>query len=550
MPGSKPRSPRQVYQAVQRRRVHWSNDRRIRHLASEIDRHAATQQRRLSAPVVFFNSSTRLTGVSLNAAFSMLTSWALRLQGVPVIHFVCQAGMSRCILGAREGTEQPPPCSACMAQSDVIYHHSQVAGFTASETATESDLPGLVDADLEQLTGYEFQGIPLGRLVLPGIRWVMRRHHLLDDKPTRFLFREFLRSAYSVAREFASLLDHAQPSAVVIFNGQFFPEATARWVAQQRGLRVITYEVGLQPNSAFFTNGEATAYPLSISEAFDLSPEQNARLDAYLSRRFQGQFSMAGIQFWPEMRPLEPDFLDKAGRFRQLVPVFTNVIFDTSQPHSNVIFPHMFAWLDQTLEVIRCHPETLFVLRAHPDENRPGKASQESVRQWVEQNQVLALPNVVFYDSADYISSYELIQRAKFSLVYNSTIGLEAAIMGTPVLCGGRARFTQLPIVFFPQTQEAFHRQFEKFLIDDRIIVPPEFVRNARRFLYYQLFKSSLPFTDFIEPDEIWRGYVRLRSFPWQQLTPQASPTMQILVEGIKNNTPFIIPEEHENLYD
>ena len=66
-----------------------------------------------------------------------------------------------------------------------------------------------------------------------------------------------------------------------------------------------------------------------------------------------------------------------------MVPVFTNVIFDTSQPHSNVVFPHMFAWLDCVLELVRAHPETLFVIRAHPDEIRPGKESRESVAQWV-----------------------------------------------------------------------------------------------------------------------------------------------------------------------
>ena len=40
----------------------------------------------------------------------------------------------------------------------------------------------------------------------------------------------------------------------------FYPEATARYIARQRGLRVITHEVGLQPASAFFTDGEATTY--------------------------------------------------------------------------------------------------------------------------------------------------------------------------------------------------------------------------------------------------------------------------------------------------
>ncbi len=224
-----------------------------------------------------------------------------------------------------------------------------------------------------------------------------------------------------------------------------------------------------------FTEGEPTAYPISIPEAFELNPGQNARLDAYLEKRFQGKFTMAGIQFWREMRGLDENFLQKAAEFKQIVPVFTNVVYDTSQVHANVIFPHMFAWLEVVLEMIRTHPETLFVIRAHPDEMRAGtrKLSNESVRQWVQDNQVDRLSNVIFIDSQEYISSYELIQQAKFVMVYNSSIGLEAALMGVGVLCGGKARYTQYPIVFFPQSVEEFRRQAEDFLNAAEIEIPP-----------------------------------------------------------------------------
>jgi len=183
----------------------------------------------------------------------------------------------------------------------------------------------------------------------------------------------------------------------------------------------------------------------------------------------------------------------------------------------------MFAWLDLVLDTIRSHPDTLFVLRAHPDETRPGKASRESVGQWVAQNQAEDLPNLVFVEADQSLSSYELIQRSRFILVYNSTIGLEASILGIPVLCAGRARYTQLPTVFFPASQQEFRQQLESFLSPDAIPLPPEFKRNARRFLYYQLFRSSLPFSDFLEEDNIWPGFVRLKKFDPRSLSPSAS---------------------------
>jgi len=393
---------------------------------------------------------------------------------------------------------------------------------------------------LQDLINFEWQNIPLGALCLPGLRWILRIHHLHDDESTRYLLREYILSAWNVAQKFANFLDQTQPRAVVVFNGQFYPEATARYIAQKRGLRVITHEVGLQPATAFFTDSEATAYPIHIPDEFELNDKQNAKLDAYLAKRFQGDFTMAGIKFWADMKGLDDAFLQKAAGFKQIVPIFTNVIFDTSQPHANTVFEDMFDWLDLILDCIQKHRETLFVIRAHPDELRVRKSSRETVEGWVTSRGVDKEPNVVFVGPRETLSSYELIQKSKFVMVYNSTIGLEASIMGAAVLCAGKARFTQYPTVFFPQTVDEVRRKMKEFLEDEKIEVPPEFKRNARRFLYYQLFRTSLPFGDFLEPS-VRTTQTRLKTFKLEKLL--RSEAIQTIFDGLLNNGDFLLKE-------
>jgi hypothetical protein len=499
-----------------------------------------------------FNASTRITGLSLNAAFQLLTGWTLRLAGTPLVHFVCQAGMKPCVLGTnRSDYTMAPPCDACLAQSGRLHAGAEVHGFAFK--AAPHLVNALENLNVEELSQIEYplpaigkpnSKIPLGRLVLPSIRWALRRHTLPDDEPTRYLLRQYILSAYNVANEFAGLLERVQPQATLIFNGAMYPEATARWVSRQMGVRSLAHEVGFQHFSTFFTEGEPTAYPIHIPEDFELSEAQNARLEAYLEQRFQGKFTMAGIRFWPEMRGLDEVLIQKIASFRQVVPVFTNVVYDTSQVHANVIFPHMFAWLELVAEVIRHHPETLFVIRAHPDEMRPGtkKQSNESVQDWIHSRGIHEWPNVVFVGPVEYLSSYELIQRAKFVIVYNSSIGLEAALMGAPVLCGGKARYTQYPTVFFPQSPEAFRRQAEEFLEADTISIPPEFQRNARRFLYFQLYRASVPLDEYLQTGPR-PGFVLLRDFSWRQLHPDRSTSMRVLVDGILYGKPFLMPE-------
>jgi hypothetical protein len=501
------------------------------------------------SPVVFFRATTGTTDFSLNSGFHVLASWALRLQKIPVIHFACHSGMSHCVLGtARLKPTTPPPCKTCIAHSRALHTGADVHWFNYLRDPELAE--SLSRLSVSELLGYEHlhqvveipSPIPLGKLVAPGLRWILRRHNLQDNEGTRYLYREFMLSAWSIAREFASLLDQTHPRAVVVFNGQFFPEATARWLARSRGIPSYAHEVGLQPFSAFFTSGEPTAYPIDIPDEFELSEEQNARLDAYLEKRFQGNFTMAGIKFWPEMKGLDASLVRKINQFKQVVPVFTNVIFDTSQPHANTVFSDMFAWLDEVLALARNHPETLFVIRAHPDESRPGKESLETVSGWVAARSADSLPNVVLITPDERLSSYELIQRSKFVMIYNSTIGLEAAIMGAPVLSGGQARFTRYPIVFFPSGVQEFRTQADEFLGAQELTVPPEFHLNARKFLYYQLFRTSLPFDRYLTTS-YHPSFTHFKDFQVSDLLPENSPAMRAILDGILHAGDFLLKE-------
>jgi hypothetical protein len=523
---------------LKQRVTHQQANRQWQTLTVKVQQTALLKEQR---PVIFFNASTRLQAMSQNAAYSLLTELALRNQGIPVIQFICQAALDHCVLGSdRDDFSKDPPCSRCMQQSEAVFKSLSAVALTYK--VDDSVLKAMDGLSIPQLEKFTHQGVPLGFWAVNSLRWVLRRHHLADDAFTRRYMRVFILSGWRVYQQFSALLDRAHPSAVVLFNGMFYPEAAARHACLERKIRVITHEVGLRPYSAFFTTGEATAYPVSIRPEFQLTDEMNHQLDEYLGKRFQGNFSMAGIRFWPEMKGLDEALMKKAEGFSKIVPVFTNVIFDTSQVHANTLFEHMFAWLDHVHATAKQHPEILFVLRAHPDEARPGKQSRESVAGWVESSGITRLPNVVFVDSGEFLSSYELIQRSHLVMVYNSTIGLEASIMGKPVLAGGKARFTQLPTAFFPATAADYKDLLERFLKEDKIEVPAEFQVNARRFLYYQLYATSLDFSPWLEDDGVWKGYVRLKDFPLEQLSPENSATLQVLLDGILKDGNFCYP--------
>jgi hypothetical protein len=112
--------------------------------------------------------------------------------------------------------------------------------------------------------------------------------------------------------------------------------------------------------------------------------------------------------------------------------------------------------------------------------------------------------------------------------------------MGAAVLSAGKSRYTSYPTVFFPQTIPAYQDKAEEMLSTKDVDIPPEFIVNARKFLYFQLFKTALPFDDFLEESHR-PGLVFMKKFSVDQLSPDKSETLQVVTEGLLENKPFLL---------
>ncbi len=199
-------------QRIKRGVVRRLNNRKIASVARDVARKSPTPS---GSPIVFFKASTGIDDLSWNSGFHLLSSWALRLKGIPVAYFACRSGMSHCVLGTnRDDVGKPPPCASCVYQSKTLYagvknlesgvsSHSQgvppqiqeqtlgLDGVYWFDFHRDTQLAAAIEnLSLKDLMSFEWQGVPLGPLCLPGLRWILRIHHLNDDEQTRYLLQE------------------------------------------------------------------------------------------------------------------------------------------------------------------------------------------------------------------------------------------------------------------------------------------------------------------------------------------------------------------------
>src|SRR5687767_981333 len=106
-------------QRIKRGLVRRLNNLKIARMAQLVTRHSPPAQ---GAAIAFFKASTGIDDLSWNSAFHLLASWGFRLQGIPVVYFACESGMSHCVLGTnREDVHKAPPCRSCIYQSKTLY---------------------------------------------------------------------------------------------------------------------------------------------------------------------------------------------------------------------------------------------------------------------------------------------------------------------------------------------------------------------------------------------------------------------------------------------
>jgi len=517
---------------------HRRRAERIQTIEQQVQRIEAGRRVDDPAPVLFLNASSDPFTLSFNIATGLVASWGLRVAGQPVTYLVCQGGIGKCVKGTdRAHPEAPPPCSSCVKLHSTWYPAERSVALLPASNANRELTARLGTLTLDELAAYRYGDLNIGGLCLPSARWILRRSDLPADPAAQPVLASYVASAIGLARQLDELFRATRPRALVAFNGTFFPEATARAVALARKIPVVTYEAGYRTLSAFFTSGVATEYPVHIPESFHMGPAEDAELDQYLARRTQGDFTMGGVRFWPEMKGVSPELKAKVEAHRQVVTVFTNVVYDTSQTYVNTIFGGMFEWLSETLKLAAQYPDTLFIVRAHPDELRLGRESQEPIEQWLGRNGPRALKNLVFIPPTEYVSSYELIGLSRFCIVYNSTVGLEAVLLGVPVLTGGLTRYAQAGAAHSPADGDAYVKLLGEFLRDGPPPIPRPQLQAARRYMYYSIFRVGLNLSAFIEPLE--PSEYTVGPIEAEDLHPDRSAEMGIIYDGIIHDRPF-----------
>lgn len=491
-------------------------------------------------------------GWSTHVAIETVLGHAVERRGGAAIFAYCGGRLPICEVMPVEAAP-PMPCHSCR---EYVAGAIAAAGFDSVALRDVLDVAASVSiarkrvgelASVSACESYTDQGLPLGRLVRISVAWFLSRGTLPDTPEVISTYRSFLISGTVVAHGARAILERTHPDRVFMLNGTFFAEQIMTALARERGIACSSYEKGFIHDSIVVTTGTPAAHlkvpPGTWESVRDvpLTDDESQAIDAYLGQRRRG----VGVpnNFWKvrvdDVDRIRHDLHLDAGR--PLVIMFCNILWDSAVLEREIAFPGMGDWVIEGIEWARRHPEIDLVVRIHPAEIRlQNHPTRERMADHVASHVRVLPPNVRVVQADDPTSSYVFMDEARLGLVYTSTVGLELAARGVPVLTAADTHYRGRGFTIDPIDARSYWAEADRLLGEPPDAEERARIRELARRYAVLLFFRFHNVLDAVTEDG--RSSPRIRVTEAADLDPGLDSAVDRVVAGILDGVSTVAP--------
>ncbi len=296
----------------------------------------------------------------------------------------------------------------------------------------------------------------------------------------------------------AWLLAH-KPDVVVIPNGTILEMGAVYQVAKHLGIPVVTFEFGDQreriwiAQDAEIMHHETDALwralgdqPLTEEALGKLQELFSARQDAKTWQNFARQWQDTPTEGGAAVR--RKLGLDK----RPVVLLATNVLGDSLTLGRQVFSESMAEWIERTVKYFAEREDVQLVIRVHPGELLThGTSMVDVVRNALGE----IPPQIHLVGPEEKVNTYDITDITDLGLVYTTTVGLEMALRGIPVVVAGQTHYRNRGFTQDPASWDAYYETLNTLLADLKSARLTEAqVELAWRYAYLFFFAFPKPF--------------------------------------------------------
>ncbi|HEY9086528.1 MAG TPA: hypothetical protein VIO36_00065 [Anaerolineaceae bacterium] len=352
-----------------------------------------------------------------------------------------------------------------------------------AKPANNSVLPAALAAAVEQVTVYDTQ-------------YTLQ---VEEFDPASDIYKLRCARNTEAARSMLSWMQAGKPDLLIVPNGTIQELGVAYRVARYLNIPVVTYEFGDQRQRIWLAQNaevmrQETDALWDARHSLPVPAEEMERLHSLFAARQRGALWENFARPWQDT-PAQGGEQARAALGldnRPLVLLATNVLGDSLTLGRNIFSRSMAEWISRTVQYFAGRPDVQLVIRVHPGEVLThGQSMAEVVRQVLPR-----LPeHIRLIGPKEKVNTYDLVEVADLGLVYTTTVGMEAAMNGMPVIVAGQTHYRGRGFTLDPDSWVAY------FKVLGQVLENPQSFRLSRpqvelawQYAYRFFFEFPRPF--------------------------------------------------------
>ncbi len=481
-----------------------------------------------------------LCGGEVQFALLSFIAQALRIRGADVTALMCDEFLPACTLRKVHHVE-----SACTRWCYKNSRPFAAAAKLPHRWYSEFIKPDQLDqykalaeqVPLDEISHFCHREIELGQHILRSLESFFKVGAVdLSVPGIGHKAREFLLAGLYLIEIGYGILEELKIDKVVLEDGKKTDWGVIRAVALHLGIPVDLIQISPRGSSVML-EWDRPPHPTDSMPGWSawrdlpLTENEDAELTEYLS--FRQRVPIEASTFCSWTRELSRTQLrgliglgDDLSPQAMIFGLFPNVGYDAGTTCVEPAFRPASDWVVQTIKFFERWPEHHLIIKIHPAEHMwPAFDPLNGIIR----NSFERVPqNIHMIPANTEIPAHSLIDLVDVALVYTSTVAVEAAALGKPVVLVGGGRHAGRGITMDARTPQDYFAILDRICVGEKQINVR--VELARRYAYAFFFRACLPL-DYFSVHDLNVSAIHLESLV--DLTPGRRQSIDLICRSI-----------------
>lgn len=491
-----------------------------------------------------------------------LLAAALKMRGAEVHVLLCDGVLPACLQITRDefasieefldGALQRKFCEGCVQSGTLAFDipgvtlHKFSDYLTVEDKTVASTLAGSIPAD--ELTSYVYEGIEVGVQVKAACLRFLVRGSFDGEPAAEAVVRRYLEAAILSVMVAQRLYSAIEVECLVINHGIYVPHGTLADAASKQNRRLVSWSFSYRTQCAVFSHDKSEVFtgidePNSLWENMEWHDWMEREIVDYLESR-----AGSGSKDWimPFQRDSQRD-LSVLSQTLQIdfskptVGLCTNVIWDGAVCYAANSFCSMVDWLLNTITYFGTRPDLQLVVRVHPAEVKFTNKSRERALDVISAAFPVLPPNVFVIPPESNANTYIVMEQCQAVIVYGSTMAMELAARGIPIIVTGQAWIRNKGFAYEANSEAEYRVILDKLPFPE-FRMNRELTRRALMYAYHYNMRRCIP----IEHSFAREGwpFMGVSVDALEDLVGDKCPALDTICNGILHRSEFIYPAE------